>query len=474
MAYFKTAKFFLIISVLAVAVVTVSTLFPFIVGKYTWFRTTVDLALISFLLGLVLSPEAEIYEKKFIKLLKSPLAIAVSIFVLAVILASLFGVDPSFSFWSNFERGEGGLQLLHLLIFFWLLIMLFHDDKDWRKIFWSSIITGLLMTAYGAGAGLKYIDQAANGSFFQSFKDFIGPSFSQPGFRFDGSIGNSSYVGAYAIFILFYLAMLFIGNRSKKKLSFENFALAGLGAIFLAVLYLAATRGAFLGFVVAIVAFLGYFIYVHQAWRKRLLVGVTLFVLVVGLFIKFQDTPFVKSLPASRIFTISLDANTFKTRALMWQIAWDGFKARPIFGWGPENFIQVFDRRFNTAYFTPSQGFGAWFDRAHSIYFDYLVETGAFGFLSFLSIFTIFFIQLYKKTKTNLRENNQLKKNNNHNEKELTNQKYLSSELALLFAVLIAYLVQGIVLFDVLPIYINLFLVLALATYKLKENTYQN
>ena len=64
----------------------------------------------------------------------------------------------------------------------------------------------------------------------------------------------------------------------------------------------------------------------------------------------------------------------------MWNIAWEGFKVRPIFGWGPENFLKVFDTHFDTRYFNPVDGFGAWFDRAHSVYFDYLVETGALGF----------------------------------------------------------------------------------------------
>ncbi|KKU91500.1 MAG: hypothetical protein UY23_C0001G0106 [Candidatus Jorgensenbacteria bacterium GW2011_GWA1_48_11] len=481
MNYFKVSKFFLYISVLAIALVTTSTLFPFIVGKYVWFRTTVDLALIAFLMGLLFSSEAETYKSRLVKFLKSPLVMAVTVFAFVFVLAGFFGFDPANSFWSNFERGEGGLQMLHLLAFFWLLILLFRDQADWRKIFWSSVIAGLLMVGYGVGASLKYLDadtmqrQAPGGGvetvltgeggpFYQAFKDFVGAEFNE---RFQGSIGNPAYVAAYAIFMLFYLIFLFIYSP-KRKWSFGKLVLCLLGAVFLVILYWSGTRGAFLGFVAAVVGFLGYFIYVHRPWRKWLIGGLFLVILAVSLMITFQNTPFVKSLPASRIFNITFATETFSTRTIMWQIAWEGWKARPLLGWGPENYLQVFDRHFDIRYFSAQNGFGAWFDRAHSIYFDYLVETGALGFLSFLSIFVILYWHLWKRIKADSEEfGRQSSQPQNRKEGVLSRADLV--ETGLMVALPIAYLVQGIVLFDVLPIYINVFLFLAFASYKFSQ-----
>ncbi len=127
--FFKISKIFLWLVPLMIFVVSASTLFPFIVSKYIWFRTAVDLALIFFVLGLLFSPyggSAEGRQDKvsavfnsFISLFKKPLVIAVCVFVLMFLLACVFGVDPARSFWSNFERGEGGLQMLHLFVFFY-------------------------------------------------------------------------------------------------------------------------------------------------------------------------------------------------------------------------------------------------------------------------------------------------------------------------------------------------------------------
>ena len=115
--YFKTSKNFLKLSVLAVAIVSISTLFPFIVGKYSWFRTTVDLAVIFFLLGLLFQDKSSVMSRKLLAIFRKPLVIAVSVFATFFLLAGFFGINPSNSFWSNFERGEGGLQMLHLWAF---------------------------------------------------------------------------------------------------------------------------------------------------------------------------------------------------------------------------------------------------------------------------------------------------------------------------------------------------------------------
>src|ERR1035437_1979585 len=100
---FKISKFFLYSAVFAVAIVTTSTLFPFIVGKYDWFRSAVDFALNAFLNGILIEPDGDHFAGRFRKVLNSPLGIAVSSFGMMFLLACAFGVDPAHSFWSNFE-----------------------------------------------------------------------------------------------------------------------------------------------------------------------------------------------------------------------------------------------------------------------------------------------------------------------------------------------------------------------------------
>ena len=429
--YFKISKFFLYLIPLGIVIVSRSTLFPFIVGKYVWFRTLVDLALIFYLIGLLFNKQQlSVVSSQLSNVFKRPLVIAVSIFVFIFVLAGFFGIDPANSFWSNFERGEGGLQLIHFWLFFILLIALFREEKDWQKIFVFYLIGGLLMSFYGILAAL-------------GFDSFMGGKFSDEGFRFSGSIGNPAYVAAFSIFMMFYAAYLIVSKYRQHLFSAGSLILFGTIIFFSAVFFLAATRGAFLGLVAAAIAFLGYFIFFKKELRKWLFPAIGIILIAISLMIYFKDTALIKSIPGSRIFDISLSAETWQHRTYMWKIAVDGWKERPIFGWGPENFLNVFDKHFNVKYFTPLAGFGAWFDRAHSVYFDYLVETGILGLLSFFGIWVVFYRQLIKSQKS----------------KE-------TFESALIFALPIAYLVQGIVLFDVLPIYLNVFMFLAFAVYK--------
>ncbi|KKP85457.1 MAG: hypothetical protein UR88_C0017G0003 [Candidatus Nomurabacteria bacterium GW2011_GWA1_35_8] len=491
MNYFKISKFFLYLTPFAIILITPSTLFPFIVGKYVWFRTSVDLALIFFLLGVLLDNyrvnELKLYEN-LSKLIRNPLAIAVTLFAAMFVLAGFFGVDPANSFWSNFERGEGGLQIIHLWLFFLLSLFLLKNNKDWHKLLWLFIAAGVFMVFYGFGAGLKYVDaewttvtqngnpvqmlSGKGGVLYQTFKGFIGPQFGE---RFHGTLGNPAYVATFSIFLLFYAAYLYFANYYKKPFSWQSILFYVLGILFLIVFWLAATRGAFMGLIATIMAFLFYFIYGKKAYRKWLFLIIALIILTVGAMIYFKDNRLVKSLPGSRLFDISLKAETWEHRTYMWNMAWQGFKERPLLGWGPENYINVFDRHFDTRYFSLSAGFGAWFDRAHSIYFDYLVETGILGLLSFIGIWAVFYWNSLKSLINNnlqiIVQNYRQKRDDNE---DIFNSRGLLIQRALIFALPISYLVQGIVLFDILPIYINVFMFLAFATYKFEISNTKN
>ena len=507
MNLFRVSKFFLYLIPLTVVIVTPSTLFPFIVGKYVFFRTMVSLALICFLLGLLFN-QHQSAKISINQRLKNPLVVAVTIFVVVFLLACLFGVDPKWSFWSNFERGEGGLQILYLGIFFLLLVILFREEKDWQIIFWISILAATLVILYGIAAHLKYIDAemrtkiengfeikeltGRGGPWFQTFKNYIGPSFKDPGFRFAGSLGNPAYTASYFIFALFYAGYLLIKktriNTDEKRIYtdkksalirqnlYKSVLLLSI-ILFLVFFWLAATRGAFVGLLAAIIVGAFYFAFQYKKYRKPLIGLILIGLMAVGLMVYFRDTVFVKSLPGSRIFQISLSAETWQHRTLMWQAAIEGWKERPIFGWGPENFIKIFDKYFPVKYFNPSAGFGAWFDRAHSIYFDYLAETGILGLLSYLSIFIIFYWQLIKTRSTRGSIRQSVGRGTHADPREIRDNERIRErstlfESALLFSLPIAYLIQGIVLFEILPLYINLFLFLGFVNYKMENRNW--
>ncbi len=457
---FKLSKFFIYASVFFVGIVTVSTLFPFIVGKYTWFRSTIGLAVIFFCIGLIQDPQSH-YLDRLKKLFKNPIVITVTAFVAAFLLAGVFGIDPGMSFWSNFERGEGGLQILNFYALFILAGTLFSERKDWDKMFWMMCFASLTMISYGVGAHLKNVDApktegGSGGTMYQTFRYFIGPSFSDEGFRFQGSIGNPAYVAVFLIFSIFYAVSLLFHKYRDRLLSFQAISLYAMIAVFGTFFVLAATRGAFLGLLAGLFVALLYLALSKKEWRKYAFGTIAVLALSVGLLFAFKNSEVIKRQSFSRLLDISVTTKTFSDRAIIWKMAWDGFKERPIFGYGPENFIYVFDTHFNPAYYKPAEGFGAWFDRAHSLIFDYLAETGIVGFLAFASIFITLFFMFFREI---LRRRDEKDDTHTHLYRE---PKILQ---ALLLMVVVAYLVQGLVLFDVSTTYLNVFLVLAFSTY---------
>ncbi|MBI4160141.1 O-antigen ligase family protein [Candidatus Wolfebacteria bacterium] len=475
---FKISKFFLYLVPFSVVIVYQGSIFPFIVGKYAFFRTAVELALIFFVWGWALAPQARTrpttYDRQpttkgketnsFKSLvvgrwsLVSPLAIAVVVFVLTYVLAGFFGVDPSASFWSNFERGEGGFQLLHLLAFFILLILLFREEADWRRMFVISVIAGALLVGYGVFASLKYVDAPtgdiiAGGPWYQTFRDFIGGTLCD---RFSGSLGNPAYVGTYMLFALFYSLYLFLASKRK----YLRWLWLGAAVLFSVFLFLSQTRGAFLGLGMGILFALVYAVIKGRAVWVRLSSFFAIVLLVGSGVYLFNNPRTVNIVPGceakGQLLDTRLDAATFQTRLVLWRQSVEAFKDRPLFGWGPENFSLAIEKHFDSALSA------SWFDRAHNILFDYLIFGGIIGLVGFLGVFAVFYWEALRGI---LRSRAA--------PAGATAGGFADLSLyhqALVFALPIAYLVQGAVLFDVLPTYINFFLFFAFASYALRKD----
>ena len=404
--FLKLSKFFIYLSVFSVVIVLTSTFFPFIGGKYYFFRVCVELALIFFLLFWAFEAQGREILDRFRKISREPLFIATSLFVLFYLLASIFAYNSHAAFWSNYERGEGGFQMFHYYIFFVLLLLILKEPKEWKNLFISSVVAAVSMIGYGLLANLGLVSQ------------FIDPFMGEPpsGFlkrliqpRFQGSLGNPAYVAPYLMFAMFYGAYLWISSKWRKNWRRHLF-FGALILFFLSFLILSQTRGAFLGLAIAILIGLIYLIISFPAIRKKTLIILAVLIFIGGLLIGSRHNSFVKNLPGGRffeIFDLGVKTDTVQTRFWTWGSAWASFKERPILGWGPENFSAAFDKYFDIRHYSPGKNSETWFDRAHSVIFDYLAETGLLGFLSYLSIFVIFYWRVFSrpKNKSEMRAN---------------------------------------------------------------------
>lgn len=467
----NTSKFFLYTAVFAVLVVMTSTFFPFIGGKDYFFRFSVELALLFFVLWWALEAregEAWAYIKKTYK---KPVFAAVSVFAVVFLLATLFAYDPLSAFWSNYERGEGGFQMIHYYLFFALLALLFDKEADWRRLFKLSLVVASLMILYGVFANLGWAD-----NFISPWQGAAPPSslwHRLVDVRFQGSLGNPAYVAPYLLFSLFYLVYLWAGARSKSKL-ITAIACGALFLVFLFFFVISQTRGALLGLGAAVSVFLFYLLWTAPKLRIWLGTSLAAFLMLGGTLVYYKDSNFVKSLPGGRIFDIAFSEQTVNTRFWTWGSAWQGFKERPLLGWGAENFSAVFDKYFDVRHFVPGQQTETWFDRAHSLYFDASAETGALGFLSYFGIFAVLFWQFFKRRTLlpadGVEAHQPERKQNMRREKEDSRGFPRGMfgpvvQKTLILALASGYLVQGLAIFDVFPMYVNIFLFFAFCNY---------
>ncbi|MEK9170538.1 MAG: O-antigen ligase family protein [Patescibacteria group bacterium] len=388
--------------------------FPYITGKAFAFRILVEIVLATWVFLAIFYKE---YRPK-----KSALLIALSIFILIVTLATIFGVNPYKSFWSNYERMEGLVTYLHLFAYFLVLAHVF-KKKDWNILLNLFIIASIYENSY---------------AFLQKMGVLASPQGGTN--RTDGTIGNPTYLAAYLVFILGFCLLLWFESKSKLQKWFY-----GLMSFWtLVTIYFTATRGAALGLLGGIIIFgILYLILKRPENSKEVLIkrvvifSVPVILLICFGFWFFRDKPFINTNPVlSRLTSVSFTERTITSRFTIWSMSFEGFKEHPVLGWGPENYGVVFAKYYKPELYRQEP----WFDRSHNIIFDWLINAGILGLLGYLSVLITAIYLLWK---------NFLKKN-------------LSLEGAILLTtLLLVYLAQNLFVFDQIATYICLFTLLA-------------
>lgn len=380
--------------------------FPFITGKGFAFRILIGIV---FFLWTILVVRDRSYLPK-----KSPLLISVSVFIVIVFFANLFGINRSVSFWSNLERMDGFALLIHLYMYFLVLISVFKTTDLWRWFMTASVVTSVAMSLYG-------------------FLQLTGKlEIHQGNARLDGTLGNATYLAIYLLFNIFFALYLLY----KYKHTYIRIALGVAVILQLIAIFYTATRGALLGLLSGVLlSSIIISFYSRSVIFKKIGIGLIIFIITfVTLFLAFRDTSFIRgNLVLNRFSDISLEDKTTLSRFTIWKMAWEGFKERPLFGYGQNNFNIIFDREYDPKLHAQEQ----WFDRAHNVVFDWMVAGGALGLFGYLAIFLSAFYLLLRKTKKNILEK------------------------ALFVGLLCAYFFQNLFVFDNLISYTLFFMVLA-------------
>ena len=334
--------------------VTDSLFFPYITGKNFTFRIIIEIVFASWILLALLDTQ---YRPRF-----SWILAFFASFIGILFLADVFSENPAKSFWSNFERMEGFVALVHLFLYFVVLSSVMQTQKLWNYFFYTTMFAASIVSII-------------------AFRQLAGDvTINQGGLRIDATLGNATYMAVYMLFHVFIALFMLV----RSQTIWTRLLCCSLALVFMYLLVQTATRGTILGLVGGLLLaalFTALFMRGQRAVRNIAIGGLVFVVLLIGSFFVLKDTEFVAENPIlSRIASISLEQGS--TRFTIWGMALEGVKDRPILGWGQESFNYVFNREYDPSLYAQE----AWFDRVHNIFLDWLIATGILGFVAYFGV----------------------------------------------------------------------------------------
>lgn len=368
-----------------------------------------ELALGFFLVHITLHPHlwAEIKKR-----LKHPLIITAGVFAIIFVFTSLISINPSYSFWSNFERAEGGWQILHYVTFFILTSLLITTKKQWVNLLRFLVVVSMGVVGYALG---QYFD----------ISGFLAANITT-----SGTLGNASYLGGFLIFMLFFMGWLYTQEKSKTiKIILGIIALIDLWMFYESQTASAVGALGIGGIILALMYSYRRHLRYSRHNKKHLIIHLIVNMLGVA-FILTGSTYIIYAFKNGDVL------GSLHARFWTWKSAIAGILEKPFTGWGMENFPYVFDKYYNPNHY----GIESWFDRAHNIALEYLVAGGIILFVAYLTLYIVYYLKLASFAQTT------------------TEGSEAYAWTPLLVIMPIVYLIQGSTIFEILSFYLMLFL----------------
>jgi O-antigen ligase len=350
----------LTVSLLVPVIVIPDSFFPYVVPRNIFFRVVVEMAVAVLVLALC-------FGRRTLDLRSEPIFWSLVAFVAAATLSALFSPARNHSFFGDFERMGGVWAWIHLVFFFLLLRTL--RDEDWAWVLNAALVVSMFV-------GLTAILQHSELASATPLPDMIGAASSS-------TLGNSGLLAAYLLMnvaLAGYLASTTIRHRLPY--------LAACGVNLVALVY-ASNRGTMIG--LALGAIVGGVIFATLAASRKRWMALSLiagFVVVAG-----GISAAIRAFPTSGIsrhaptvlqkLALTNPAGSDESRTMQWRAAIEGFKDRPLLGYGLENHNLVWSAHLDSEIYRI--GTDA-FDRTHNQFLEILATTGLVGAAAFLAI----------------------------------------------------------------------------------------
>ena len=379
--------------------------FLFITGKAFAFRILVEIIFAIWLILILREKGTSIIgTDRSIAPRINYISIAITCFTIIVLIADLLGFNPLRSIWSNFERMEGWITIIHLWAYFFVASSIFGNSSEknsegrkyWNIFLNVILFAGTLTAFYGLFQffGLADVHQSAS--------------------RVDASLGNSAYMAVYMIFMSFIsIYLIFVSIKQKINKKDGSIALLSIYSLlfilFSFILFQTATRGSAFGWiggifiVCGIIAIFGGGMSSDNEEKKIYNILRYISICIISLIIIFgatvyinKDSSWVKGNEAlNRLSSITLSSLKGEGRAFIWPMAVRNIFNNPktiVIGVGQENFNYIFNKDYNPLMYGQEQ----WFDRAHSVFLDWLVASGLLGLIIYLSFYILSLVYIWK------------------------------------------------------------------------------
>ena len=361
----------LIASLLVPVIMPGAFFFPYVVPRNIFFRVVVELGALALVWALCFGAEE-------LDLRYEPIFWALVTFVAAALWSALFSPARDHSLFGDFERMGGVWAWLHLGLFFLLLRTL--RDEEWSWVLNAALIVSIVV-------GVSAILEHSKLALATRLSDTMLSASSS-------TVGNSGLLGAYLLFAVVLAAYL-----ASTSVRFRLLYLAAAGINLLGLVY-AENRSTVIGLAMGGVTGSVIFAALHPAPRRRWIAPAAA---IAVAFVVVGTSAWIRAFPSSSLtrgapmvlqrLAFTDPAGADESRTMQWRAAINGFKDRPLLGYGPENHNLVWSAHLDPGIYHMDTDV---FDKTHNQYLELLATTGLLGALTFLGIWLAIAVSLIR------------------------------------------------------------------------------
>lgn len=384
------------------------------------------------------------FDRQYCLTLKNGLMLLpLLLFLVSLTISSVIGVDPATSFWSVIESGTGMVLLWHAFFFACIVASLVRVQGDgfFKKILQANFIPAVVL------AILTFFARSHINPTSVMLHDSIGGA----------TMGHVLLAAAYLIFS-FFLSVILIARESSWKM--KILYLVGVVIILVSppflndaiweghvpfvkmvtspIVWIGKARFPAVSFAIGI--FFSICLWAFLVKKKKIIRVVS----VVGMIFVVLATAFaIEQTIQSGTALNKIFAAESGNRIIFWDEAIQGFKDKPMMGWGQENYRIVYQKYLNPIIFSPGRSAvnEVWSFHPHNVSLEVLVNGGLVGFilyLAFIATMIVGMMTLYRQKKMD------------------------ATMLSMLLGMMIAYFLQIQMMFDSIVNFVMLFSVLGI------------